>query len=74
MASADFEELAKDFILVKIDLTDRAASNPARALAQQYSVTGIPDIRILSSEGTQIASPDSTKAAIMAEMKKVLGK
>lgn len=74
MASADFQELAKDFVLVKVDLTDRSEGNPSRPIAAQYSVRSIPDIRILSAEGKEIANPASTKSEIMAAMKKALGK
>ena len=74
LASADFEELAKGFVLVKVDLTDRSEGNPNRPIAAQYGVRGIPDIRILSAEGKEIATPAATKSEIMAAMKKVLGK
>lgn len=74
MASADFEELAKGFVLVKVDLTDRSGNNPNLAIAKQYGVQGIPNIRILSAEGKEIANPKASKSEIMAAMKKVLGK
>ncbi|MBI2922273.1 MAG: hypothetical protein HYY18_14565 [Planctomycetes bacterium] len=74
LASADFEELAKGFVLVKVDLTDRSENNPNRPIAAQYSVRSIPDIRILSAEGKEISNPGSTKSAVMEAMKKALGK
>ena len=46
------------FVLVKMDLTDRSAANPARAVAMKYAVRNIPDLRVLAPEGKQLAVID----------------
>ena len=43
-----------------MDLTDRSPANPARAVARRFGVTSIPDLRVLSPEGTGLAIVDSS--------------
>ncbi|MCE9560139.1 MAG: thioredoxin family protein, partial [Armatimonadetes bacterium] len=47
-STAEFKEAAKDLILCKVD-TDHE-----QEIAKRYNVGGIPDIRILDSEGNEI--------------------
>ncbi len=44
-----FKEAAKDFILVKIDTDEQPK------VAQKYGVSGIPDIRFLAPDGSQVS-------------------
>ncbi len=43
-----------------MDLTDRSAANPARAVAIKYAVRNIPDLRVLAPEGKQVGVIDSS--------------
>lgn len=71
---AEVQELLKSFVAIKVDLTDRSESNPSRAVFTKYGGRQIPDVRILSSDGQEVARPQTTKAAIVAALKKALGR
>lgn len=46
--------LAEGFVPVKIDLTDMSASNPNRAVAERYGVSGVPTLMALTPSGETI--------------------
>lgn len=72
--NAEFTEVAKKFVLVKADLSSRSQDNPFQVVARQFGVSGIPDIRIVDSDGKEISSPNATPAAMVAAMKKAVQK
>jgi len=74
LADPEIVELLKGFVAMKVDLSDRSSSNPHMQIAQDYGVTGIPDIRILGPDGKQTAEVAAEKSAIVAALKKALGK
>lgn len=62
--------LLSKFVLVKMDLTDRSAANPARAVAMKYAVRNIPDLRVLAPEGKQVGVIDSSDVDdLMAQLR-----
>jgi hypothetical protein len=63
LADPKVRELLQKFVTVKIDLTDRSASNPGRATAQKYGVQYLPDLRVLNADGAQLGVVEAGDAA-----------
>lgn len=70
---AEAVDLLKQVVAIKVDLTVRDASNPARAVAAKYGVHGIPDFRIIDRDGKEILQT-SRLDEIKKGIKRALGK
>lgn len=73
-AHAGFTQAAAKFVLVKADLSSRSPDNPWRAVAQQFQVTGLPDIRIIDATGRVISSPEADPGRMVDAMEEALRK
>ncbi|NUN48168.1 MAG: hypothetical protein HUU15_04975 [Candidatus Brocadiae bacterium] len=74
LADPSVADVLKTFVLLRIDLTDRSASNPARAVAQQYQVGTIPDLRVLDAEGRVTATVRARSASDLVRELGALGR
>jgi hypothetical protein len=75
LADAKLQETLKGFVLLHIDLTDPGKGSPASAAAQSYKVEYLPDLRILSADGTVKSTVEARDAEGLArELKAALGK
>lgn len=68
-------ELFKSVVAIKVDLTSRDASNPARDVAVKYGVHGIPDFRIIGKDGKELeAMVGPSVKDVKSGIRKALGK